>query len=175
MNKIKRISQIAKIFFWIGFFVAPLSVAFYWAGGGSFFQAIHFQFYSFPLPQLGGLPMAARFLGFLVTLIPTAFFMLTLYYAATLFSFYEQGKIFDLSAARCIRKIAIVLLAYQIARPIYDMLISFVLTYTTSNPHIRIAFDSSDLTGIIIGIVLFVIGWVMVEANQIKEEQEYTV
>ena len=53
------------------------------------------------------------------------------------------------------------------------MLISFTLTYPNST--VIAQFDVSNLRGLIIGVALYVIAWVMEEANTIKQEQDYTV
>ena len=80
---------------------------------------------------------------------------------------------FGINNAQCIKIVAITILAWEIIQPFYDMLISFTLTYPNST--VIAQFDVSNLRGLIIGVALYVIAWVMEEANTIKQEQDYTV
>jgi len=175
MQQIQRVSQIAKNACWVGFYLTPIVIALFWLSHGQFFGLVNFQLYSLPLPPIVTLPLETKWVGFVVTLIPAFFFMIMLFFAARLFKKYQENEIFTLQTARCIRNIAIVLLGWQLVHPLYDILISVALTYPTGHIKMGIIFDGSNFREIILGFVLFVIGWVMVEAAKLKEEQEFTV
>lgn len=173
MDKIKAVSRFCKALFWLGFWVTPAAIILCWLTNGSVF---HFQIHSFDnLPSIAQLPTVAKILGFSVTLIPTIVLMLVFYFTARLFNAYQSGKIFEMDNARCIRNIGIVIFVWELVRPIYDLLISYAFSFSTGKPIFQVAFDATTIGEVIIGILLIVIGWIMMEANKLKEEQEFTI
>jgi len=174
MSRIQTLSRLARRLFWLILLVSPLAVISYWSTDGALLQALHFQLYSLPLPPLHTVSSSVKFLAFLVTLIPLGLFMAMVYHASRLFRLYEHGEIFNAHCARRIRNVAVMLLIYEVTRPIYDVLISFIMTYH-SGVLIHVVFDVSDLIALVLGVLLFVIGWVMLEANDLKAEQDLTV
>lgn len=176
MHRIKILGQLFKFIFWFGFWITPVVLIFCWLSSGALLDWFHFQIHSFSnLPSINSLSSTARLLGFLVTLIPAGILMLVFYFTAKLFASYQSGKIFEIDNALCIRNIGITIFAWELISPIYDLLISYVFSYSTGVPIFQVAFNAQTIGNIVVAILLIVIGWIMLEANKLKEEQEYTI
>ena len=98
-------------------------------------------------------------------------------YLIKLFGLYSRGKIFTADNVRCIRRIGIVILIYNLLFPLYEMLMTFILTM--NNPVgerlVRLGFGGTDIAQIVIAIMIILISWIMDEGRKMEEEQAYTV
>ena len=86
----------------------PVINALAWISINHFPEIIHSEMvpYFVKIP----LPASARFMGFLVTMMPTAVAMSGACYLMRLFHLYEQGHIFRLSNVQCFKKLSRVLM-----------------------------------------------------------------
>ncbi|WP_423063981.1 DUF2975 domain-containing protein [Candidiatus Paracoxiella cheracis] len=175
MDRIRTVSQISRTILLILFWVAPIVVLVSWLTNTPFFTSLNLRLLPGVVPDLNQLPPQVKCYGFLTSLIPTAASMIILYSLACMFKHFERGNIFGINSARCLKIVGITILIWEIIHPFYDILMSYVLTHFTDHTRLAIQFDISNLRGLIIGIVLFVIAWVMEEAAKLKEEQDLTV
>lgn len=123
------------------------------------------------------LPLSARLLAFVVTMIPAGVAMAGIYYLMRLFQLYEQGDIFKPTNVRCFRKLSRVLLLWFAAGIVHRPLLSIALTLHNPPGHrmLTIGFGSPDVTALLLGLILAVIAWVMEEGRKLQEEQDLTV
>ena len=173
--QLEKITLMLKYIFKAIFYGFPLLIATFWITGAE----PHWLFHNFNLmPEqllpLGDPSTTTRILGFMVTLLPTIAGMLISYYFINLFDLYHQGRVFEFKNARCIRNIAIVTIGWQLVRPIYDVLISYALTYQTGI-QIHVLFDVTALRNFLIGILIYIVALVMEQACKLREEQDYTI
>lgn len=123
------------------------------------------------------LPASARFMGFLVAMIPTGVAMVGAYYLMRLFRLYERGQIFGPANVRCFRILSRVLIWWFVAGIVHKSLLSLALTL--HNPPgqrmITLEIGSPDLTALLLGAILAVIAWVMEEGRKLQEDQDLTV
>lgn len=125
----------------------------------------------------GTLPLQAKVLGFLASLLPMAIDMLGLWVLAKLFKLYAEGKIFTIENVYCYRKLGYLLLAAAITGPIHQSLLSIVLTL--HNPPgqrmLSVSLSSSDFSRALMGGIVLLISWVMEEGRKLEDEQAFTV
>jgi hypothetical protein len=123
------------------------------------------------------LPASARFMGFLLTMMPTAVAMSGAYYLMRLFHLYEQGHIFTPSNVQCFKRLSRVLIWWFAAGIVHRFLLSVALTLHHPPGHRIFSLDigSPDLTALLLGGILAVIAWVMEEGRKLQEDQGYTV
>jgi hypothetical protein len=153
----------------------PVTNALVWIYINGFPEIIHRKMlpYFVTLP----LPATARFMGFLVTMIPTAVAMCGAFYLMRLFHLYEQGNIFRPSNVQCFKKLSRVLIWWFAVGIIHRSLLSVALTLHHPPGHriITLGIGSPDLTALLLGGILAVIAWVMEEGRKLQEDQDFTI
>ncbi len=129
------------------------------------------EYVRFPLPP------RARFLGWCVSLLPTALFLIAAITLIRLFRLYEKGQIFSGGNVRCFYLLSRILMGWCAVSIIVDPLQSIALTlhHPQGQRILNFGLSSVDLTILFISGVFAVISWVMEEARQIKKEQELTI
>jgi len=123
------------------------------------------------------LPVSARMMGFVVTMLPTGVAMAGAYYLMLLFRLYEQGLIFREANVRCFRNLSRVLIWWFAVGIAHKSLLSIALTlhHPPGQRMITVELGSPDLTALLLGAILAVIAWVMEEARKLQEDQDLTV
>ena len=106
-----------------------------------------------------------------------AVYVLGLWIARDLFRSFARGEIFTEAAARKLRRLGIVVTA--IAPTMIIARTAAVLALTIENPDgervLAIGISGTDFAIAVIGILLSVIGWIMLEAARIAEENRQFV
>jgi len=181
MNKIKLVSRFFNGLFFILLFVLPLLVAMYWITDGVLLQklvpfGISFRFLPADLSHLSGFSPTIKFFGFLISMLPTGVSMVILYFLIKLFARFKTGEIFSIENIKYLKKIGYTILTGQIIiHPIYDALIYATLTYGRKPHMIAITFGTPQLKGIVTGILIILIAWILQEGYKLQQEQVYTV
>jgi hypothetical protein len=123
------------------------------------------------------LPVASRLMGFMVVMLPTGVAMAGAYHLMRLFELYERGEIFKPSNVHRYKKLSRVLLWWFVAGILCRSLLSVVLTLDRPPGQRMITFglSSSDLTILLLGLILAVITWVMEEGRRLQEDQDLTI
>lgn len=182
MNKIQRVSFIFRILFQISFIAIPLLQVFVWIraphGFGEHTQ-FAYQYLNHHLQTLvlHEISLQEKLLGFLISLIPVSIELFIVFFLIKLFKRYEQGEIFSFENVKTIKNIGYSLLISQLLNPIYEGLMSLLLTWHNPPGH-RIAvisFGTVNLMTIITALLVILISWIMAEAFKLQEEQIYTV
>lgn len=186
MNKIKRVSQIFRILFQIGFVAAPIALVLTWwfaphslatiTNSCATPTGVSYRF--IPATQiLHPLSAETKFFGFLVSIIPTGIQMFLLYFLIKLFRLYEHAEIFSLAAVKYIKRIGYTLLIGQAAYIIYQALITGILTWGNPSGHrtITIGFGSPNFAIVLTALIVILISWIMEEGCKLRDEQQYTV
>lgn len=175
MNRINKVSRVTRIFLLFLFYTAPVALTVSWLTKASSLWIFDLRLFPGVIGHVDQLPKLFKIYGFLMSLIPTLCAMVILFHLAKLFSFYEKNEFFEIQNARCLKISGLTILIWELIHPLYDVLMSYVLTSAQGHAVIQFQFDVSNLRGIIIGVVLYVIAWIMQEANRLKEEQDYTI
>ncbi|XPS84934.1 conserved uncharacterized protein, DUF2975 [Desulfosarcina variabilis str. Montpellier] len=123
------------------------------------------------------LPASARLMGFAAVMIPTGVAMTGAFYLMRLFKLYEQGEIFKLNNVHCYKKLSRVLIWWFIAGILCRSLLTTALTlhHPPGQRMISFGLTSTDLTTLLVGLILMVIAWVMEEGRKLQEDQDLTV
>ena len=120
----------------------------------------------------GSPELLVRLLGIAVTALPVGLLVYALLEARRLFAEYAEGGFFNWSAARRLRRIALVICSLAFVGPLTRTLLVLVLTF--NNPPgqrlLSIGLSFNDYFMGMVGGLLLAIAWVMVEAARISEE-----
>lgn len=174
-KRIQRASRRLRYLLTAVFWAIPVINAFVWIFMNRFPEMISSKMlpYFVSLP----LPVSARLMGFAVAMIPTGVAMAGTYYLIRLFELYEQGDIFKLTNVRCYKKLSQVLIGWFFASILCSSLLSVVLTlhHPPGQRMISLGLDSSEISTLLVGLILMVIAWVMEEGRKLQEDQDLTV
>jgi hypothetical protein len=189
MNKIEKLSRFFKWVFTVIFWVWPVVLLLIWLPDPkSFLGGIGLIFtYFFPrgldlnylivhhsLP----LPLMTKILGLLVSVLPAFVGMFISFSLMRLFTCYEKGVVFTQESIASIHRVGVTLFLWTLLNPIYQILMSAVLTWDKSvygDRQISFAFGFDYLENLILAGIVFLIAHIMREAIKLKEEQSLTV
>ncbi len=183
-QKICRISRILKFAFLFSACALLLLNAGFWITDGYPFLKPWLEWNLLPHMDDSALPRSItslsphiKFLGFLVTLIPTALNMAVFLFLARLFKSYEQLEIFSVNAVQSVKKVGICVLCNQLVYPVYFALLTLILTI--SNPPgsrmIATEIGLEQITMGAVGVIILVISWVLEKGRELQEEQAGTI
>jgi hypothetical protein len=94
-----------------------------------------------------------------------------------LFGLYQQGLIFTQRNINCFRNIGSWLLIWIVIKIFYPVLVTLILRFSGASDSLSIivTISSVELNRLLIGLVIYAIGWVMAEANKLQHEQELVI
>lgn len=182
MNRIKTVSHWFRILFQIVFVLDIVLLIWFWMNGAqvpTVWGPIHASF----LPANVNIQIPAtmdpltKLLGFLLSCIPTGITLGIYYCLIKLFSLYERAEIFTALNVNYIKKIGYLLLAGALIEPLYEVLLTFTLAFHAEHGH-RIAtasFGSTNISEIVMALMIILVSWVMTEGCKLRDEQAYTV
>ena len=113
-----------------------------------------------------------RVLGFMISLLPLSVLLYISTLLIQLFKNYEQTAFFTLGNAKLIRKLGFSLYLWAASNIIFKTLLSLVLTMNNP-PHAKllsINITGMDIQSIVIGSIVILLSWVMIEAQKIAED-----
>ena len=127
-----------------------------------------------PIGETGGPKFA---FAFLVETIPLAIELFVLYWIYQLFDCYRRGEVFAVSTIDRFRALARMLFLYTIVNPLAGAAVSVIVT--TGRPGeprmLVLGFGAPEIAALITGGVLAAIGWVMVEAKRLADDNTQIV
>lgn len=177
MYKLKKTSHKIRLFLETIFYLAPIVTALFWIFFNTLSKAGMVQM---PVPlHLIHLTAFTTLLAFGISLLPLGVAMFALHQLITVFKNYEKGQIFCLENAKCYRKLGFSFFAWVISGLITQPLLSLALTL--ANPpgeHLRmitLSFNGGDFATLLVGGIVIIISWVMMEGHKLAEEQAHTV
>jgi hypothetical protein len=113
-----------------------------------------------------------------IMLIPELLFCLFIYLSLIkLFGLYQQGIIFTANHINQLRNIGTCLLVwtvFDLSYPIFLMLFLRLSGLSESLP-LFFSISSDQLLRLLVGLIIFVLGWIMTEAQKLQQEQELTI
>lgn len=94
-----------------------------------------------------------------------------------LFGLYKLGHIFTSKSVQMIRNIGVCVLCWPVFTVLYPTLVTLTLRLSgaSENLAITIGAGTDEVIKLIAGLIIFVIGWIMSEAQKLLEEQELTI
>lgn len=177
LDKIKKISSVFSLFITALITAVPLFYIVYWV------------FINQTPPALIDVsPTPAEFLqhelttslqlaGFAASVFPMTSLLYILVNLKKLFLLYKDGKIFSFDHVIIFKKIAKGILFWVLGTIVYGTAKSVI--FSIQNPPgskmISVSFGSQELTTLIIGIIVFIISWVMDEGRILAEENKLTI
>lgn len=185
VSKIVRIWLVLAIFFQVAIYAALLffteqnATNFHISIDGGFDVAGPFATPSGNESDLGKALIEQDFnalalLGWVDVLI----YCLLYFFLYRLFSLYQQGQIFTQSNIHQFKCLGYTMLAWVLIDLIYPNLLVLVLRLSGLAPEplpLELSVNSTDLKQLMIGLMIYVIGWVMTEAKTLQQEQELTI
>jgi hypothetical protein len=189
MNKIKKVSSTVVILLTLAIIIYPIlsleplirSYGFnlnypesWLVTNHATIKTIHgeMNLYEHSLPLISKLIIS---FASIMTLSPTIFIF---YYLRKIFCNYKKGNIFTLSNSKYYRNIGWILIVESlIIFPIYNALTSLAVTLPNlpGKRVVQVSFGTDNFGYIIIGLMIIVISWVMMEANKLEEDHKFTV
>ena len=126
---------------------------------------------------MGDLPILLRLFGVFINALTTVPVMMILFFLIKLFSNYQKQRIFTYDNAKFYRFIGITIIVWQGLTIVQQVLLALLLTWFDITKHvaITISFYSSNATIVIVGVMIILVSWVMMEAHQLEQETTYTV
>ncbi|MCX4026185.1 DUF2975 domain-containing protein [Endozoicomonas sp. SM1973] len=113
-----------------------------------------------------------KVLGLVITLIPLGIIFYGLRQLIILFKHYERGEIFTLLNALILRKIGFLFYVWIGCQVVYSTL--FILVLTFKNPPgqkiLQISVGSDSILPFVVGSIIILISWVLVEAQKVSDE-----
>jgi len=107
-------------------------------------------------------------------LLPSILLYLSLF---KLFGLYQHGLIFTTANIQCIKNIGTVLLAWIALKLLYPVVVTLVLRLSGASDSLAIhmSLGSDELRLLLIGLVIYVIAWIMNEATSLHQEQKLVI
>ncbi len=180
--KIRHLSRFLRYCCFVGMIIAPALNAFYWIHDGFRIFSFHdtrwlIQFANAPFTSIDELSSWLKFAGFATDLIPTVFFLITLFILSKLFKRYEKLEFFSKKTVRYVRQIGFVLVISQIVHPFYIALHSFILSLPNP-PGQRVllfAYGPQEFKMLFLAFIVFLAAFIMEEGRHLHEEYSSTV
>lgn len=119
-----------------------------------------------------------QFVGLSADLLSLTPILISIFALICIFKHYKQGEIFNMINARYYRLIGwMFIFDAIIAKPLYQILMTFAVTFNNAPGHRYIAagFGNTNIEALFCGGVVIIISWVMLEASKLHDEQKYTV
>jgi hypothetical protein len=111
-------------------------------------------------------------------LIPELLFCLFIYLSLIkLFGLYQQGIIFTANHINQLRNIGTCLLVWTVFDLFYPIFLMLFLRLSGLSESLPLFFSisSDQLLRLLVGLIIFVLGWIMTEAQKLQQEQELTI
>lgn len=177
MQRIKLVSLFFRLFFqvtflcliaaqFIGWMYAPMNVGFFNVIPASYQHLIS-----------SSLDMNTRVAGFFLSSIPLLIKLIVLYSLIKLFRLYERHEFFSVKNVIYIRSAGYALLLFEIAKPIIDFLLGFILT-SANPPGLRVAMltiSEANIGVILTSLLIILVSWIMSEGCKLNEEQQLII
>ncbi len=123
------------------------------------------------------LSIKLQLIGFIASFLPLSALLYVLINIRKLFSFYREGMIFSFEHVILFKKTAKALLLWVVLSMIYESVKSVI--FSVGNPPgsrvITVGFGSAEITILLVGVIVFIIAWVMDEGRFLNEENKLTV
>lgn len=180
-TKYMTLCRYISVLLYIACVVYPCWVAYFWyqAPGVVFSPA---QDYGLRLSLLPAsmlhpqqLTSMVKCLGFMISWIPGAVVVYICYAAANIFHNLAQQRIFSLLHVKYLRNMAYALFIGQLLHPVYDLLLSGVLSWHTEHPVVSVSFTVTNIVLLVCGILLMIVAQVFLAAQSIQAEQDLTI
>lgn len=113
-----------------------------------------------------------------IMLIPELLFCLFIYWSVIkLFGLYQHGVIFTVIHINQLRNIGTCLLVWSVFDLLYPILLMllFRISGLSESLPLFLSISSDQLLKLLIGLIIFVLSWIMTEAQKLQQEQELTI
>lgn len=109
-----------------------------------------------------------------VDLLPSLLIYFSLF---KLFGLYQKGLVFTPANIQCIKNIGTLLLAWIALKLLYPLVVTLVLRFSGASDSLSIymSLGSDEIRLLLIGLVIYVIAWIMNEASSLHQEQELVI
>lgn len=177
LQKIRKFSTRIYIVLSILLVAAPMYYVLYWA----LINHLPDRLISVNTPHLPlsqhHLTVKLQLTGFAVSLLPLSALVYGLTNMRKIFSYYKEGLIFSIEHARYFKNSANALLAWVVCSILYKSAKSVI--FSLGNPPgsrvLEIQFTNAEFIPLMIGVIVYVIAWVMDEARAAEEENRLTI
>lgn len=187
-ERIIRFSRFFRAIFAAILVATPVIVCILWLTGGS----IHFEnangeavfelmaadlLHDSDIARVFPLSWDIRVLAMLVSMIPAGVLMLSMWWLVRLFGYFAGGEFFSGDTVRYIRYLGWTMIGGAVAGPVYEALLSLVLTmHNPPGEHMLVlSSESADFEQLLTGGIIILVSWIMDEGRKLREAEELTV
>lgn len=180
MTNLLKIKKLSKNIYWLLSFllvIIPIYYVGYWLFINDLPKTL-ITVNTLPTPLVPNeLSIKLQILGFVASLFPLSALSYGLISVRKLFWYYKEGVIFTLEQVNIFKHIAKALILWMVLSVLYESAKSVLFTIGNPPGHVllTVGVSSAELTTLIVGVVMFVIAWVMDEGRALAEEQQLTV
>lgn len=109
-----------------------------------------------------------------IQLLPYLFIYIFLF---KLFSLYRQGEIFTLATSQCLKNVGKTLLAWIAINLLYPLLVTLVIRFGgwSDTLAIHVHLGTTELFYLLLGLIIYVMAWVMTQGIEMQQEQELII
>lgn len=182
MNKIKRVSLFFRVLFQVLLVTLPILLVIAWlafSGTLALSDTIHVSYIptAYADNMLHPLSSSEKWFALGLASFPLMVKLYILFSLINLFKLYEKGEIFSIKNVRYIHNIGYALIVTQLIEPIYQSVMGFILTRNNPPGHrfVSISLDETNISVILIALMVILISWIMAEGCQLREEQQLTI
>jgi len=99
------------------------------------------------------------------------------FFAFKLFGLYRQGEIFTLATSQCLKNVGKTLLFWIAINLMYPLLVTLVIRFGgwSETLAIHMSVSSTELLYLLLGLIIYVMAWVMAQGIEMKEDQELVI
>lgn len=113
-----------------------------------------------------------------IILIPELLFYLFIYLSLIkLFGLYQRGGIFTINHTKQLRNIGTCLLVWPVFDFLYPILLTLLFRSTglSDSLPLVLSIGTDQLLKLLVGLIIFVMSWIMMEGQRLQQEQELTI
>lgn len=109
--------------------------------------------------------------------VESILYLLIYFWLFKLFGFYRLGTIFTHQTIQCLKNVGSTLLVWIFVSIFYPVVVSLVIRFGGFSETLPIIlnFGSTEFKYLAVGLIVFVIAWVMQEALNLQSEQELVI
>lgn len=187
-NRIQSLSKVIRTILIAVLIISPLILGVIWLSGGEIMidnnqSGMTFEFlgddFLMEADLAPTLPLSwdTRIFGLAVSMIPVGVGLLAIWWLICLFGCFSRGEVFTQSTVRYISRTGWTMVASVAAVPVYQLLLSLVLTMHNQPGErmLAMSFDLDELEKLITAAIIILVSWIMEEGRKLRENDDLTV
>ena len=182
MQNVQKLSRYVRAICKLFFIIIPLITCYAWLIGGTdydFISKANFVTFSIDTSPYTTQPLTydTKIYLCIITLLKDCIYLYALMILMHLFKNYERCEIFSLENVKYYQKLSYSVFYWILGETLYNTLSAVILTLNNGKGvhSISFEFDSSQITALVLGLVVLIISHVMKEGYLLSDENQLTI